>query len=77
VRKLSADVKVLGEGELTKKLTVSAHSFSSSAVEKIEAAGGSVVWLKKPVERRKKHKAAAPAAEEEPEAAESAGEAED
>src|SRR5918992_5042856 len=28
VRKLSADVKVLGEGELTKKLTVSAHRFS-------------------------------------------------
>jgi large subunit ribosomal protein L15 len=33
-------VKVLGEGELTKKLTVSAHGFSKSARERIEAAGG-------------------------------------
>ncbi len=65
VRKLSIDVKVLGEGELTKKLSVSAHSFSKSAVEKIEAAGGTVVWLREPVVRkRKRHKAAAPAAEE-------------
>jgi large subunit ribosomal protein L15 len=35
-------VKVLGEGELTKPLTVSAHAFSKSAISKIEAAGGSV-----------------------------------
>lgn len=35
-------VKVLGEGELTKELTVRAHAFSVGAVEKIEAAGGSV-----------------------------------
>ena len=58
VRKLSVDVKVLGEGELTKKLTVSAHGFSKSAVEKIEAAGGSVTWLRgEPVEKkRKRHK---------------------
>jgi large subunit ribosomal protein L15 len=33
-------VKVLGRGELTKKLTVHAHGFSKSAREKIEAAGG-------------------------------------
>lgn len=33
-------VKVLGDGELTKKLTVRAHGFSKSAREKIEAAGG-------------------------------------
>jgi large subunit ribosomal protein L15 len=35
-------VKVLGDGELGKKLTVSAHRFSKSAREKIEAAGGVV-----------------------------------
>jgi large subunit ribosomal protein L15 len=35
-------VKVLGDGELNKKLTVSAHRFSKSAREKIEAAGGVV-----------------------------------
>jgi large subunit ribosomal protein L15 len=34
-------VKVLGEGELSKALTVHAHGFSKSAREKIEAAGGS------------------------------------
>jgi len=33
-------VKVLGDGELTKKLTVVAHKFSARAVEKIQAAGG-------------------------------------
>lgn len=36
------EVKILGDGELTKKLTVSAHRFSKSAEEKITAAGGSV-----------------------------------
>ena len=35
-------VKILGNGELTKKLTVKANAFSASAKEKIEAAGGSV-----------------------------------
>jgi large subunit ribosomal protein L15 len=35
-------VKILGEGELGKALTVNAHGFSASAREKIEAAGGSV-----------------------------------
>jgi large subunit ribosomal protein L15 len=70
VAKLHVDVKILGEGELTKKLSVSAHGFSKSAVEKIEAAGGSVNWLRgEPVEkkRKKKHKPAAPAAEVEAE----------
>ena len=35
-------VKILGDGELTTKLDVSAHAFSKSAREKIEAAGGNV-----------------------------------
>jgi large subunit ribosomal protein L15 len=70
IAKLSVDVKVLGEGELTKTLSVTAHSFSRSAVEKIEAAGGTVTRLREPVVRKKKkHKAAAPVAEvDEPEA---------
>jgi large subunit ribosomal protein L15 len=38
-------VKILGRGELTKKLTVTAHGFSKSAREAIEAAGGSVSIL--------------------------------
>ena len=33
-------IKILGGGELTKKLTVKAHGFSKTAVQKIEAAGG-------------------------------------
>lgn len=36
------EVKVLGDGEITKKLTISAHRFSKSAEEKITAAGGKV-----------------------------------
>jgi ribosomal protein L18E len=65
IRKFAVDVKVLGEGELTKKLVVSAHGFSKSAVEKIERAGGSVTWLRgEPVKKRKRHKAAKPAAAE-------------
>jgi large subunit ribosomal protein L15 len=66
IRKVSVDVKVLGQGALQTKLTVSAHSFSKSAVEKIEAAGGTVTWLRgEPVEKKKKkHKAAKPAAPE-------------
>lgn len=40
IRKVNDGVKVLGNGELTKKLTVKATIFSASAKEKIEAAGG-------------------------------------
>ncbi len=40
VKKLNYGLKVLGDGELQKKLTVRAHKFTQSAIEKIEAAGG-------------------------------------
>jgi large subunit ribosomal protein L15 len=45
----SDGIKILGEGELKKKLVVSAHSFSASAKAKIEAKGGSceVISVKK------------------------------
>jgi len=48
-------LKVLGNGELTKSLKVTAHRFSRSAQEKIEKAGGQVVLLpgKKPVPKNK------------------------
>ncbi len=36
-------VKILGDGELTKPLTVHAHKFSEGAVKKIEAAGGKAI----------------------------------
>ncbi len=40
IRNLRYPVKILGNGELTKKLTVNAAKFSKSAMEKIQAAGG-------------------------------------
>ena len=40
VRKANDGIKILGNGKLTKKLTVQAHKFSKSAQEKIEALGG-------------------------------------
>ncbi len=45
VQPRDAFIKILGDGELTKKLTVSAHKFSKSAVEKIEKAGGKAIVL--------------------------------
>ncbi len=49
-------LKVLGDGELTKKLKISAHRFSKSALEKIEKAGGEAVTLpgKTPVAEKTK-----------------------
>jgi large subunit ribosomal protein L15 len=40
ISKLKSGVKILGKGQIEKKLTVKAHKFSSSAKEAIEAAGG-------------------------------------
>jgi hypothetical protein len=45
VRDRAGLVKILGDGELKKKLTVEAHRFSASAVAKIEGSGGSVKRL--------------------------------
>jgi large subunit ribosomal protein L15 len=41
-------VKILGDGDLTKKLTVTAHRFSKGAIAKIEKAGGKAVILTRP-----------------------------
>ena len=48
LKNTKADVKVLGTGDLTKKLAVTAHAFSASAREKITAAGGTATALKEP-----------------------------
>lgn len=45
IKKLNDGLKILGSGELTKKLTVKAHKFSKTAQEKIESAGGSTEVL--------------------------------
>ena len=77
IKNTKTDVKILGQGDLKKKLSVSAHAFSASAREKIEAAGGSATALREPVEKKKRSKKAKPAAPEqpEPEAAEPEAEA--
>jgi large subunit ribosomal protein L15 len=54
IKNTRADVKVLGYGELKKKLNVTAHAFSASAREKITAAGGSATALREPADPRKK-----------------------
>jgi large subunit ribosomal protein L15 len=46
IKNTKIDVKVLASGELTKKLTVTAHRFSAAAKEKIEAAGGQAISLR-------------------------------
>jgi large subunit ribosomal protein L15 len=52
IKNTKTDVKVLGQGEISKKLTVRVHAISATAREKIEAAGGTVELLREP--KRKK-----------------------
>jgi large subunit ribosomal protein L15 len=73
IRNAGTEVKILGYGDISKKLTVSAHAFSATAREKIEGAGGSVTALKEPKVKRRRKKTSKPApqaAAAEPEAAE-------
>lgn len=48
IKNTKRDVKLLGVGEVTKKLTVRVHAISASARRKIEAAGGTVELLREP-----------------------------
>ena len=48
IRSIRRDVKLLGVGELSKKLTVSVHAASATAREKVETAGGTLTLLKEP-----------------------------
>jgi large subunit ribosomal protein L15 len=64
IRNTRVDVKILGSGDLKKKLTVTAHRFSETARQKIESAGGSVTALRDDTDqqrsrKRRKKKAAA------------------
>ena len=74
VKNTRADVKILGYGELTKTLSVTAHVFSASAREKITAAGGSATALREPADPRKKRKRSKKPAERPPETAETPAE---
>src|SRR5947208_12772925 len=60
IKNTKIDVKILGNGEITKKLTVRVHAVSASAREKIEGAGGTVDLLKEP-KLKKRRRGAAPA----------------
>jgi large subunit ribosomal protein L15 len=70
IKNTRTDVKILGHGELTKSLTVTAHRFSASAREKIEGAGGTVVALREETKKVKKKSRARKPAEPEAQAEE-------
>lgn len=55
LKNLNTDVKLLGDGTLSKKLTVTVHRASESAKEKVGAAGGTVTELKE-VKRKKRRR---------------------
>ena len=76
IRNTRIDVKLLGQGELTKSLSITVHAASASAREKVEAAGGSLTLLREPKVRypKRRPKSAAPA-EPEPEDTEPEAEA--
>jgi large subunit ribosomal protein L15 len=56
IRSTRVDVKLLGQGELTKTLSIAVHAASASAREKVEAAGGSLTLLREPKERKPKRR---------------------
>jgi large subunit ribosomal protein L15 len=60
IRNARTEVKILGQGDLSKKLAVTAHAFSATAREKIEGAGGSVTALKEPKTKRRRKKTSRP-----------------
>jgi large subunit ribosomal protein L15 len=64
IKNTRIDVKILGEGDLKKKLSVTAHLFSKTAREKIESAGGTATALREPVEKKRKTRKAKPVVDE-------------
>src|SRR5438093_5445088 len=69
IRNTKTDVKLLGNGDLKKKLTIRVHAISATAREKVEAAGGSVSLLREPKQKKPKAAKRKPAAAEEAAAA--------
>jgi large subunit ribosomal protein L15 len=77
IKNTRTDVKLLGVGDVTKKLTVRVHAISATAREKIEGAGGKVELLREPKRkappkkrRARKQEAPEPEEQEQPEEAE-------
>ena len=66
IKNTKTDVKLLGNGELKKKLTVRVHAISATARKKVEGAGGTVSLLRE--QKVAKPKAAKPAAASKPDA---------
>jgi large subunit ribosomal protein L15 len=64
IRTVRKDVKLLGNGELTKALTVTVHAASGTAREKVEAAGGTLTLLREPKAKKAPRQRPAPAADE-------------
>ena len=60
IKNTKTDVKILGNGEISKQLTVRVHAISASAREKIESAGGSVELLREPKRQKTRRNAAPP-----------------
>ena len=58
IKDVGAGIKVLGTGDLSRKLTIHAHRFSAEARRKIEAAGGTVAVIEVPAPIRPKTKRA-------------------
>jgi large subunit ribosomal protein L15 len=52
IKNMRTDVKILGDGEISKKLTVRVHAISAAARDKIERAGGTVELLRAPRAKR-------------------------
>jgi large subunit ribosomal protein L15 len=71
IKNTKTDVKLLGNGELKKKLTIRVHAISASARQKIEGAGGTVSLLREAKPKKQKQPKPKPAAAE-PEAPEAA-----
>ena len=59
IRNSRTDVKLLGNGDLEKKLTIRVHAISATARQKVEKAGGTVSLLKEPKLKKKKKRAKA------------------
>jgi large subunit ribosomal protein L15 len=74
IRNTRIDVKLLGQGELTKALSITVHAASASAREKVEGAGGSLTLLREPKARKPKRRQSATRPETETEAEETATE---
>jgi large subunit ribosomal protein L15 len=66
LKNTKTDVKILGNGDLKKKLSVTAHAISASAREKIEKAGGTVELLREPKVKKARYRHKAHPTAEEP-----------